>query len=276
MPAFFPVPDAFSTFTLISFSYLPNRSYRDWRCLFEKVAWLLLKNSRTHFESGLLNHRHSGRRNFHVLSAVTHVSFKLLIALGLFSSLSIAQAATYTVTNLNDNGPGSLRQAMLDSLSILTSADNTIVFQSGLSGTITLSSSIRFIGQNKSLTINGPGANVLAISGNRLTEIFNFSDARSTITVNGFTIKDGSSIGFGGGIHSYGALTVTNCVLSGNSSGNGGGISNHGTLTVSNSTLSGNSAAWGGGIYNSGTLTVRNSIYQRPRILSATRKSCYR
>ncbi|HEX5701264.1 MAG TPA: hypothetical protein VFX77_11495, partial [Rubrobacter sp.] len=44
-----------------------------------------------------------------------------------------ARAATYTVTNINDSGPGSLRQAITDANSS-TGAD-LIVFQSGLSGT---------------------------------------------------------------------------------------------------------------------------------------------
>jgi hypothetical protein len=53
------------------------------------------------------------------------VSFKILISLGLFLSLSIAQAATFTVSNLNDSGPGSLRQAVLDANATLT--NNTAV-----------------------------------------------------------------------------------------------------------------------------------------------------
>src|SRR4051794_27922983 len=48
-----------------------------------------------------------------------------------------AQAATFTVINLNDDGAGSLRQALLAANADAT--PDTIVFQSGLSGQITLS-----------------------------------------------------------------------------------------------------------------------------------------
>src|SRR5690349_15256023 len=55
------------------------------------------------------------------------------------------------VTNLKDAGPGSLRQAITDA-----SVGDTVEFQQGLKGTITLTSAQLTI--NKLLTINGPGA----------------------------------------------------------------------------------------------------------------------
>src|SRR3989337_3026226 len=54
-------------------------------------------------------------------------------ALGMGAS---AEAATFTVSNLNDAGPGSLRQATLDA-NAAPDAD-TVVFQSALTGQITL------------------------------------------------------------------------------------------------------------------------------------------
>lgn len=45
-------------------------------------------------------------------------------------SFSTAQAATYTVTNKNDSGVGSLRQAVIDANALPTSDD--IVFDSGV------------------------------------------------------------------------------------------------------------------------------------------------
>ena len=105
-------------------------------------------------------------------------SLFLLIVLAIFS-LSAAQAATLTVTNLDDNGPGSLRQAIL-SANAAPGAD-TIVFQTGLNGTITIAKSSSPSGEMKitdSLTINGPGANVLAVSGNYTSRIFSI-DASS-------------------------------------------------------------------------------------------------
>lgn len=83
-------------------------------------------------------------------------------------SLPIAQAATFTVTNLNDSGTGSLRQAILNANS--NPGSDTIAFQTDLSGIIFLTSGEMNI--TGSLTINGPGANILAVSGNNLSRIF--------------------------------------------------------------------------------------------------------
>src|SRR5262245_58771123 len=161
-----------------------------------------------------------------------------------------------TVTTLADAGPGSLRQAILD-----TPGGSTVDFQPGLSGTITLTSGEVAI--NKDLTVAGPGADVVTVSGNHASRVFNIAPT-FTVDISGLTIADGSvGIAFGGGILNAGTLTVTDSTLSGNSvrvGGQGGGIFNEGTLTVTGSTLSGNSASVGGGISNlGGTLTVTSS-----------------
>ena len=71
------------------------------------------------------------------------------------------QLAVSAVTNTNDNGPGSLRQAIADA-----SPGDTIDL-SGLTGTISLTSGQLAI--DKSLTIKGPGANELSIRRNSAT-----------------------------------------------------------------------------------------------------------
>lgn len=61
-----------------------------------------------------------------------------------------------TVTNLNDAGPGSLRDAIIN-----TPAGGTVDFQPGLTGTITLSDhSLAVI---KNVTIVGPGADQITV-----------------------------------------------------------------------------------------------------------------
>ena len=214
---------------------------------------------------------------------------RFLSLLGLVLSLYgfPAGATTFTVTNLNDSGPGSLRQAILDTNA--TADDDTIVFQSGLSGTITLTSGELAISSD--LTIDGLEATVLAISGNHTSRIFTINFG-TTVIIEGLTIKEGQPAGNGGGILNNGTLNVSNSILSGNSADSGGGIFNNegailtmsnstidglkldhlnagagggiantagGTLTVINSTVSNNWAVDGGGIDNAGTATVRNS-----------------
>ena len=76
----------------------------------------------------------------------------LVCAVGTF-----AYATTITVTNTNDSGPGSLRQAVVDSQD-----GDTIDFDPPLKGqTISLTSAELVI--NKSITISGFGPNLLAV-----------------------------------------------------------------------------------------------------------------
>jgi hypothetical protein len=170
--------------------------------------------------------------------------------------------STLTVTSAADSGAGSLRAE-------ITAAHrgDTIVFAPKLDGqTITLTSGELLI--NKNLTIAGPGAGNLTVSGNHTSRVFDV--AKGTVTLSGLTISNGSANGStsttiqGGGIYNDGTLTVSNSTLSYNTANNnGGGIANDGTLTVSGSTLSNNSVPQpgyeGGGISNFGTLTVSNS-----------------
>jgi hypothetical protein len=125
---------------------------------------------------------------------------------------------------------------------------DTIVFDSSLSGqTITLASGELLI--THSLTITGPGAGNLTVSGHQASRVFEVATA-TTVTLSGLAISNGSVTGNsnGGGILNNGTLPVSNSTLSGNS-GTGGGIANGSTLTVVGSTLSGNSAVKiGGGI----------------------------
>ena len=83
-----------------------------------------------------------------------------------------AVAATFTVTNTNNTGVGSLRQAVMDA-NAAAGAD-TIVFDATFNSpqTITLTSVITINGVNDTLTITGPGANLLTVSGNFVAAIF--------------------------------------------------------------------------------------------------------
>jgi predicted outer membrane repeat protein len=120
------------------------------------------------------------------------------------------------------------------------------------------------------VTITGPGASSLTISGNNTFEVF-YINLTVSVSISGLTITNGRSSGNGGGIYSNGVLTLTNAVVSNNSANYGGGIYNPGSLTLINSTVSGNSASGdGGGVHNTlptSVLILTNSKLRRRRHL---------
>ena len=127
--------------------------------------------------------------------------------------------------------------------------------------TITLQNTLVLSETRGPEVIDGPGANLVTISGNNAVQVLQI-DSNVMATVVDVTISGGfrMSASGGGGIvnMNMGALTVTGSILNENSvSASGGGIDNHGTMRVINSTISSNSAdIAGGGICNEGTLTV--------------------
>jgi hypothetical protein len=172
-----------------------------------------------------------------------------------------------TVTTAADSGAGSLRAEIAAAHS-----GDSINFASSLQGqTITLTSGELLI--NKGLTIQGPGAAQLTISGGNASRVFDVASSQP-VMLTGLTISNGHTIYFqgGGGIFNAGGsnLTVSGCTISNSRAGNGGGIYNdfRGTLTLSACNISGDSTfspsyttpfhADGGGIFNAGTLTATN------------------
>lgn len=163
----------------------------------------------------------------------------LTIFVALFIS-SPSTASTLTVTNLNDAGAGSLRASVATAV-----ANDSIVFTP--TGIIVLTSPISIA---VPITISGPGANLLAISGNNVTRIFNVS---STATISGLTLQNGLANNValrGGAINNTGSLTLDGVALKANVAFDGGGaIYNEsvsgatGQLKIKNSQLSGNSVS---------------------------------
>jgi hypothetical protein len=173
-----------------------------------------------------------------------------------------AHANIITVTSTNDSGAGSLRQALFDS-----QEGDTIGFDSSIKGqTISLTSAELII--NKSITVNGLGANLLAVSRAQNAPAFRICHVMPghSVTIRDLTITNGLAPDFtcGGGILDEGSsLSLINCTVNGNSTdGTGGGIcaDANATLTIDSSTLNGNYAGdYGGGIANNGMLTINNS-----------------
>lgn len=164
-------------------------------------------------------------------------------AAGQFSTNDLLfQRRTLVVTNSSDSGAGSLR----DTLAASVDSD---VINIVTNGVITLGSELTL---NKSVTINGPGAANLKVSGNQVGRVFNVYPFAS-VTISGLTVCDGRSAP-GGGIFNYGNLVMNSCMISNNSvvsltigdGQGGGGIYNIGSIVLNSCTLCNNRAGDGG------------------------------
>jgi hypothetical protein len=178
-------------------------------------------------------------------------------------------AATIAVTNGDDSGPGSLRQAILDA-----SLGDTINFAPNVT-TVTLTSGELVI--DKNLTIAGPGASRLTVTAMYHDYIYfrilNISSSTVAVSISGITISNGFDQDGpgGGGILSAGVLTLTGCTISdnvvdarfGGPLGGGGVMNDHGTMIITGCTIDNNSEGegnGGGGVLNeNGTMTITGS-----------------
>jgi uncharacterized repeat protein (TIGR01451 family) len=213
----------------------------------------------------------------------------LILMVCFFALASTARAGAQFVWTTADNGPGSLRQALIGAV-----PGDTIYFGSNLSGqSIVLTSTLVI---TKNLTVDGGGLAIpVTLSGNNAVRVMQVSN-NARVTLSSLTLTRGKDAGascasasscggglrvdtgavvtltnstffsntgyYGGGIYSTGVLTVQNSTLYSNTASSaGGGIANAapGTLFVLNSTLSGNTGPNGGGILNENALTLLNS-----------------
>ncbi len=243
--------------------------------------------------------RHGFAAPQHGFAAPQHLLFAGWKAPVAKTTLAAPRLATLVVNSLADgaanaaNCPGAGCR-LRDALAAAAAASDTITF--GVTGTITLASELTI---DKNLTIQGPGASLLTISGNNAVRVFNIGSVTPAInvTISGLTIANGrhrgadgspGETGFGGGIlnGSTGTLSLNNVVVTGNQAiggdavgifaggcGVGGGIYNSGagTINITGSSITGNlakggiaylnaSCAGAGGISNNnGTLTILNS-----------------
>lgn len=159
---------------------------------------------------------------------------------------------TFSVANLNDAGPGSLRDAI--SQANTNPGADTITFAT--LGKITLSSGELAI--TDSVTITGPGADKLAVSGgnsaNRIFLIDNSNASLIDVGISNLAIRDGGdgiTSTFGAGIRSGENLTLRSVAVTGNNAWDlgGGGIQIfEGNFVMQDSTVANNRAGQGGGL----------------------------
>lgn len=188
--------------------------------------------------------------------------------------------STFTVLNLADSGAGSLRAA-IEAAEADPGAD-VIDFANSVQGTIVLTGGELNI--TSDLTIDGPGAEALAVSGNATSRIFHVAGgadeaSKVRVAISGLTITHGWAADAGGGIVNSGFsdLTLARVVLSNNvvvgqagPNASGGAVHSVGEgarLHIVNSQVVGNTAdgrnvlrGVGGGVaVEEGRLTVVNS-----------------
>src|SRR5215469_12437429 len=112
---------------------------------------------------------HLIRSAFYFLMLVAICSIPFALAQRNATNRSVAKpATTIVVTNTNDSGSGSLRQALADA------NDGDTIDATGVSGTILLTSGQLDV--HKSITLNGPGANNLTVDGNAQSRVFYVHD----------------------------------------------------------------------------------------------------
>ena len=205
-----------------------------------------------------------------------------------FHLYGLALRQGFTVTNVNDSGAGSLRQALTDAAAL--PGPDTITFAPALSGqTISLASQI-IIDSDVTLDASSLPAGLTVDDGTATTYRLFTVNAGRTVAMRGFTLANGGGSGLGdaGAILNQGNLTLTRCTitgcrstndagailntssgtlaltqctLSGNQTANAGGaIRSSGTLILTHCTVSNNTGGQGGGIHNSGPFTLAYSI----------------
>ncbi|MDX1449895.1 MAG: family 16 glycosylhydrolase, partial [Acidimicrobiia bacterium] len=138
------------------------------------------------------------------------------------------------VTNLDDSGAGSLREA----LGVIAEG-GTITFDSGLAGgTLTLTSGALAI--DSSVTVDASAAAPVTISAGDASRVVQVG-AGATVAMNDLVIRDGAAGPQGGGILNLGSLSLDRVVVTDN---------------TENSAGPANFAFGGGGIYNGDGATL--------------------
>lgn len=183
----------------------------------------------------------------------------------------------FTVTNtLDNNTSGSLRFAINQANS--TPGLDVIAFDGTFSTAKTITLSGTELAITDSVTIQGPGVNLLTLDGNLQSRIFKIDDGaaalQQTVSISGMTLTRGQ-VAFedGGAIQSAEDLTLNGVAITASTTQmKGGGIASNtsGNLTIQNSTITGNTAAFGGGSISAVTSYSGQTFIQYSNISNNT------
>src|SRR5262249_9409529 len=199
-------------------------------------------------ERGMTNKRCWGRRSLHAAALATIAGLCVAPVIG----AGRAGAASFTVSNANDSGAGSLRAAIAAAAG--AAGDDQITVQPGI-GTITLATPISFAA-NGALDIAGNGVTVDANdndgaivetggTGALSIDDMTITGAAGTSTVAGAVVVQGN-----------GGLALSNCTITGTTAPPAPFATSHGapvvvlgtgSTTISNCKITGNSASGAGG-----------------------------
>lgn len=206
--------------------------------------------------------------------------YRIAVCIGLLYALP-AHAATVTVNALGDAGPGTCASTCTLRDAITSAApDDVITFASTLNFPATIKLSGQQILLYKNLTIQGPGASLLSISGNNQSRLFEIAGSAS-VSVSGLTLTLGVAYGAPGGVDSLGnglpaglgtggaflvnagsTLQIVACVLSNNAAIGGSGSNSHlGSTPGSGGPARGGAIASAGMLLIANTTLVRNEAY---------------
>ncbi|MEO8460478.1 MAG: choice-of-anchor Q domain-containing protein [Dokdonella sp.] len=156
------------------------------------------------------------------------------------------------VSNADDGGAGSLRQAITDANANGAGLDDILFaepFFISSARTINLDSALPSIAS--ALTISGPRADLLTVRRNAAADfrVFTIGGGVAHVGLSGMTISNGRD-SFGGGVQSVSPLSLTNARLTGNTalpgSVGGGLYLDSADGRINNSAIDGNTATVGG------------------------------
>lgn len=192
----------------------------------------------------------------------------------LVASWKPAVSAIFTVTNLNDAGAGSLRQAIIDTNNL--AGDDMIVFSEGLLGTISLTSGSLLITGN--LHIQGPSPLEIDISGNDVHRIFALNSGVNA-TISDLTLRNGLAPGNssvkGGCIYSSASfLSVRRCLLLNNRS-QATITAIGGAIFFSGGTVALEDCSFVGNVASANTFAAGSAIYSANAALNITNCTFY-